>query len=54
MPTGNGRAGKLHHGVPLIGIDAVTYQTNLSEGLRGSGYELAMLICPPFRVTAGL
>jgi hypothetical protein len=28
--------------------------TNLSEGPRGGGYELAVLICPPFRMTTGL
>jgi hypothetical protein len=45
--TGNGRAGKLHDGAPLIGIDAVTYRVSLSESPRGSGYELAVLICLP-------
>jgi hypothetical protein len=52
--TGNGRAVKLHDGAPLIGIDAVTYRANLFESLRGSGYELAVLICPLFRVTTGV
>jgi hypothetical protein len=31
-------------------IDAVTYQTNLSEGPRGSGCELEVLIYPRFGV----
>ena len=31
-------------------IDAVTYQTNLSEGPRGSGYELEVLIYLRFGV----
>jgi hypothetical protein len=31
-------------------IDAVTYQTNLSEGPRGSRYELEVLIYPCFGV----
>lgn len=46
------RAGKLHHGALLIrSLDAVTYRTTLSDGPRGSGYELEVLNCPLFGVT---
>jgi hypothetical protein len=44
-----------YHGALLIrGIDAVTYRTNLSDGPRGSGYELEVLICTPVGLTPDL